>query len=185
MPDAKVALSLVFVFTFQWDEFVEQRLMNDMDHALEIIRAIRNLKKEYNVPRNHRSEVVISCSNMCHEMSYLSSLLGIIQNLAITGDIHLHGDNTSFDKDMKKYAMTLVGKSFEVFVGFGDAIDIDTELRRISQNIDKVNSQLDKFFSSKRKKLEFLSEVEELKVRELRNNLTKLEEQIRFLENCR
>ena len=103
-----------------------------METAMDVIKAIRNLRREMNVSQSKRTAIFITPSEGQEKLVKLLS--GYIEKLASGSSFHVgepDGKNASL--------VTAIGK---IFIPMGDLIDFDKERARINAEIEKVDSEI-------------------------------------------
>ncbi len=103
-----------------------------METAMEVIKAIRNLRREMNVSQNKRTAIHLVPAEGKEKL--VKSLSGYIEKLASGSSFHIgepEGKNASL--------VTALGK---IFIPMGDLIDFDKEKARITAEIEKVDSEI-------------------------------------------
>ena len=112
---------------------VEEKAMGSV---MEMIRAIRNLRSEMNVPANKRAAISILAS--CEAKPDYEMCAAYIERLA-------YGSSVSFISDKKqvpKDAVSVAGIGAEAFMPLGELIDIDKEIKRLQDEAAKLEGEI-------------------------------------------
>ncbi|MBO8160237.1 MAG: valine--tRNA ligase [Thermosipho sp. (in: Bacteria)] len=146
------------------NELIDTEAESKFNLLMAIIRGIRNVKAEINIPQSKKVNITVNKDLTEEEKLYISSLANV--------DII----NISQSKP-EKSASAYIDSQIEVYVELGDLIDVDSEIERLTRKIEKLEKDADKF----RKKLsnkKFLEGAPEEIVNETREKLHNIEEQI-------
>ena len=146
-----------------------------MENVMEVIRAVRNIRTEMNVPASARLECL--CFSKDREMrqgvalgvDYIKVLAGV-EEVAVKESGEKPGDAVSALAGSRAG-----GRVLEVFVPLGAHVDFDVESKRLKKNLDKVMDEK----ASLEKKLSndgFLKKAPEEVVAKEREKLRALEE---------
>lgn len=106
----------------------------DMETAMDVIKAIRNLRREMNVSQSKRTAIHILPAEGQEKLA--KSLAGYIEKLA-------SGNAVCFDEPAGKNA-SLVTPLGKIFIPMGELIDFDKERARIAAEIEKVNAEIER-----------------------------------------
>ncbi len=114
------------------DEAVEQMIT-----VMEVIKSIRNIRAEMNVPPSRKAEVIIAANS---EANYIALMTGLdyIRNLAAAPDITL--EKTISTKP--EQAMTAITGGVEIYAPLKGLIDIDRELTRLEKELAVLDKEL-------------------------------------------
>ncbi len=146
-----------------------------MELITDVIRAIRSLRADVNIPLDKKVNVFLTTAedNLEGTLSYYSSyikLLGKVEELVI---------DSSF-VDVKQVA-TAVTKGIQIFIPLAGLIDIEEEMRRLEKEIKATENSLARS-ADKLENEQFLTkapaqvvEAEREKQRDLKEKLNKLE----------
>ncbi len=107
-----------------------------MDGLMELIRSIRNIRAEMNVPPAKRISILLipdpAFQGIMQDASiYLSRLAGV-EKTSITTE----------KKDMPKNAVSIVSPVAEVFVPLEELVDMAKERERIQKEIERIKSEI-------------------------------------------
>ncbi len=108
--------------------------VNKMDAVMELIKSIRNLRREMNVSQNKRTAIHIIPTDGNEKM--LKKMSGYIEKLAF-------GTGVFFTEPEGKTAsaVTPVGK---VLIPMGELIDFDKERARLTAEIEKMTAEIER-----------------------------------------
>ncbi|HGJ66520.1 TPA: valine--tRNA ligase [bacterium] len=158
---------------------IDEKSETDMVIVMDVIRAVRNILSEMNVPPSSKAEVLIQ--TMDNEIkSLLKKYDNYIYKLA-------NASNVIIESNIQKpesSATVVISGGIEVYIPLAELIDIEKEKDRLRKNLDKAISDLDRIdkrlaneeFTSKApenivaKERERKAEIEALKVK-LQENL--------------
>ncbi len=125
----------------EWPEYdpllTDHEAVEQMTTVMEVIRAIRNIRGEMNVPPSRKAEVVIA-ANTDASYSHLRGGLDYVEHLAGASEIVL--EKTIFTKP--ENAMTAITRGIEVFVPLKGLIDIDVEIARLAKELAVLDKEL-------------------------------------------
>ncbi len=152
-----------------------KQLLENCETVKEVISAIRNIKKEKNIPMRETVELKVKAANYNHESN------SIIEKLAGVSSIEEV-------KDKVEGAASFIIKSVEYFVPLGNLIDTEEELKKLQKELDYTKG----FLNSVMKKLanerfvqnapEKVVAMEQKKKTEAETKIKALEEQINSLK---
>jgi len=114
----------------------------DMELVMEVIRAIRNVRGELEVPPGKKIKVILDCkSDMAEEAVVIGQ--NYIHSLARVGELQ-----AGVAMERPPQVSTQVAGDVEVLIPLADLIDIAEEEARLSKEIAKVQKDVD-FFTKK------------------------------------
>jgi len=156
---------------------VDRAATEEMRWVMDFITAIRNVRGERDIAPAKPLPVLVQ-GDSARERDWLEANRRDIESLARTASI----DWVAGDAAVPESALALVG-ACKVLVPLGALLDRDAELKRLAQEIDKVQKNLDRAHA-KLSNREFrgrapaaVIEQEEARVREFNAALEKLREQ--------
>jgi valyl-tRNA synthetase len=116
-------------------EFADENVEEDMGHLMEVIRAVRNIRSELNVPPARRVEVRLKGQH--GELAFLRDHEEIVRRLA-------RADRVAYvDPDyIPVQDATAVVNDIEVCLPLAGLIDFDQEARRLRKEIEKGGAEL-------------------------------------------
>jgi valyl-tRNA synthetase len=125
----------------QWPDddpdFRDDRAVEQMDIIMEVIKAIRNIRGEMNVPPSRKADVIMAANSPANYRA-LTAGLGYIEHLAGTAEVTLA--ETVSAKPEK--AMTAITGGIEIFVPLKGLIDIDKEIARLEKELAGLDKEL-------------------------------------------
>ena len=164
----KLPVSNESITISEWPK-VEEKFINEVSEKhfnllMNIIRGIRNIKAEVNIPQSKKVNISINKNITDEEKLYIRTLANV-EKINIS------------DFKPEKSASAYIDREIEVYVELGELINIDSEIERLSKKIKKLESDADKF----RKKLsneKFLEGAPEEIINETKEKLKNIEEKI-------
>lgn len=125
----------------KWPEFnpglTDKVAQEQMAVVMEVIKAIRNIRGEMNVPPSRKAEVIIA-ANSADNYRHLEGGLDYIENLAGASEINLQQTlDTKPDN-----AMSAITRGVEVFMPLKGLIDIDKEIARLEKELAGLDKEL-------------------------------------------
>lgn len=125
----------------QWPEYDsaqhDSTAVEQMTLVMEVIRAIRNIRGEMNVPPSRKAEVIIAANNDT-AFEYLKGGQEYIEHLASASEVTL--EKTVPVKP--ENAMTAITKGVEIFMPLKGLIDIDVEIARLEKELTVLDKEL-------------------------------------------
>ncbi|HOJ93959.1 MAG TPA: valine--tRNA ligase [Fervidobacterium nodosum] len=146
------------------DESSEKRFMQLMN----IIRGIRNIRAEVNVPQSTKVKTFVKGTLTDEEQEYIK-FLGNVESIEFV------------EKRPELSATAYISLENEVYVSLGTLIDVKSEVERLRKKVEKLKSDMEKFA----KKLEdenFLKNAPEDIVEETKEKQRLFQEQIARIE---
>ena len=118
-------------------DFADAQSELDMTLIMDIVKAIRNMRAEVNVPPGKKSEVILYAGNS-NITTMLMNNLRYIKTLAAS-------DPVSFlpvDNDKPENAMTQVVGGVEIYLPLKSLIDVDKETARLTKEIAAIDKEM-------------------------------------------
>ena len=154
----------------------------DMAVIMEVIKTIRNIRAEMNVPANKKSKVYLVTTRenaklMENEKGYFERLAGA--EIMINADAGNYAEN----------AVSAVIPGIEIFIPLGELVDIEKEIERLEKEkaniikeIERVNGMLsnERFMAKAPEKVVVEEKEKKTKYEEM---LVKVEERLESLKN--
>lgn len=152
------------VYREDWEFPMAEEVMGNMK---EIIRGIRNMRAEMNVPNNRRTKVFIVSQNR-NLLSGIEVLKESAKPLMLANDIILHYEK----KEIAEDAVSIVVPGATVYLPLEDLVDFEQEMERLTKEEEKLTKEIAraKGMLSNEK---FLSKAPEKKVQEEKEKLEK------------
>lgn len=135
------------------------------EHYKEIIRGIRNVRSEMNVPNSRKATAYVVCEDEKLGRG-LELLRGAAQNMGALNDLIIQKDKTGIAED----AVSIVVPDATVYLPLEELIDFDQELERLTKEearLAKEIARAEGMLSNEK----FVSKAPEAKVQEEREKL--------------
>ena len=107
-----------------------------MSSVMELIRAIRNVRSEMNVPANKKAAIEILASKEAKADYELCAMY--IERLAFGSSVSFISDKS----EVPENAVAVVGVGAEAFMPLGELIDIDAEIARLAEEAAKLEKEI-------------------------------------------
>ena len=107
-----------------------------MENVMELIRAIRNVRSEMNVPANKKAVISILASS--EAKSDYEMCAKYIMRLAFGSSINFINDMSEIPQN----AVAVVGIGAEAFMPLGELIDISKEIERLADEASKLQTEI-------------------------------------------
>ncbi len=125
----------------QWPQF-DEGLVNteaeeEMAVIMEVIKAIRNMRAEMNVPPAKKADVIIA-ANSDRNLRALQSGLAYLYNLGQAAEIDLQAQVA----EKPEQALTAMTKGIELFMPVKGLVDIEKELARLNKEMAELDKEL-------------------------------------------
>ncbi|KJS88041.1 MAG: valyl-tRNA synthetase [Peptococcaceae bacterium BICA1-8] len=121
------------------EELIDKKVEAEMTLTMDIIRAIRNLRSEMNVPLGKKAEVII-VANKKDALEMIRKGQAYINSLATVSDLTLV---LSLDEKPEQ-AVTAVIQGIEIFLSLKGLVDIEKEIVRLEKELAKVTQEIDR-----------------------------------------
>ncbi len=152
-----------------WPEFDESRIFEEEERKfgriMEIVRGVRNVKAEVNLPQSKRVPIAVKGERFSEEEEFYITYLGNVESLRYVGE-RPKGSTTAF-----------VDLKHEVYVELGELVDTAKEIERLGKKLEKLENDK-KRFEKKLKNEDFLKNAPEEVIEETKKRLKKVEEEI-------
>ncbi len=151
------------------EEYVDETAEKRFEEIMALIRGVRNVRAEVNVPQSTKVELFIKGALNEEEQEYIR-FLGNVSNIQFTGS------------RPKLCATAYVSLNLEAYVSLGELIDVNAEVQRLKKKVEKLRADLEKFA----KKLEdenFLKNAPEDIVEQTKEKQRTFLEQINRIEH--
>ncbi len=160
----------------KWPEYSEkfnfENEEKDIELTKEIIRSVRNVKVNMNVPPSKKISAIFVTNN---RDDIINNGKGILQKLVNIETFEIKKDKQGIDKN----AVSITVPDIEIFIPLGDLVDINEEIERLNNEKDKYLKEIervDKMLSNPG----FVSKAPEAKINEEKE---KRENYIQMLKN--
>ena len=121
----------------QEESLISAEIDKQMELTIEVIRAIRNLRSEMNVPLGKKAEVII-CANNPEYTVYLKDGANYILSLASAESLSV--EETLAAKPTQ--AATAVVHGIEIYLPLKGLIDLDKEIARLEKELTKMEGEI-------------------------------------------
>ena len=136
-----------------------------VEHYKEIIRGIRNVRAEMNVPNSRKATAYVVCEDqqLCAGLEFLRNSA---QSMAAVNDLVLQHDKTGIADD----AVSIVVPDATVYLPLEELIDFEQEIERLSKEEARLEKEIARA-SGMLNNERFVSKAPEAKVQEERDKL--------------
>ncbi len=135
LPDGRRPSIYESVYPAADPEKADAGVEEDMAHVMEVIRAVRNIRSELNVPPGKKVEIRLKGRD--EEMAFVRAHEEIVRRLARADRVAYMDDAYIPVKDA-----TAVVNDIEVCLPLEGLIDFGQEARRLGKEIEKANAEL-------------------------------------------
>lgn len=112
---------------------------NKMQLIMNIIKSIRNIRAEMNVPPSRKAKTIFVASGI-REREILKEGEVFFKTLGYSSEIAIQADKSGIPSD----AVTSVLAGVEVFIPLEDLIDIEKEIERLEKEKENLEKELDR-----------------------------------------
>lgn len=130
------------ITTAKWPEYCEkfsnQKAAKDMTLIMDIIRAVRNIRAQVNVPLSKQVQIMIKVTDKQDEQILQKENL-YIKRLCNPELLDIAQDLTVPEK-----AMSAVVTGAEIYLPLAGLIDIEKEINRLEKEVEVLNSEVDR-----------------------------------------
>ncbi|MDD5866227.1 MAG: valine--tRNA ligase [Lachnospiraceae bacterium] len=147
-----------------------------MSRLMDLIKALRNVRTEMNVPPSRKAEVYI-VSEKEEARSVFRDLVPTYQTMAMASAIHVQADQAGIAED----AVSVVIPDATAFMPLSDLVDFEKEKARLEKEEKRLQGELKRshgMLSNER----FLAKAPEAKVQEEKEKLAKYEKMLSDVE---
>ena len=103
----------------------------------ELVRLVRALRSEFTVPPSRKIRFSVRCEESFAHLAYLGSQAELIKLLTTSDEVSFGVQEVD-----RAGSVTVVGNGFEVYVYVRDAIDVDAELRKLRNSVERTRQLL-------------------------------------------
>jgi valyl-tRNA synthetase len=107
-----------------------------MANVMELIRGIRNMRAEKNVPANKRAALKILAANDARADYEMCAIY--IERLGFASSIEFITDKSGVPEN----AVSVIGVGAEAFIPLGELIDLDKEIARLSAEEARLENEI-------------------------------------------
>jgi valyl-tRNA synthetase len=143
-----------------------------MKRVMDLIKGLRNVRTEMNVPPSRKAEVYIVSENE-KVRDVFESLIPTYQTLAMASSIHVQADQKGIAED----AVSVVIPDAAAFMPLSDLVDFEKERARLEKEEKRLQGELKRSHGMLSNE-KFLSKAPEAKVQEEKDKLAKYEKML-------
>ncbi|PLV60464.1 valine--tRNA ligase [Thermotoga sp. KOL6] len=151
-------------------EFIDEEAEESFKKLMAIVRGVRNVRAEMNIPQSRSVKIFIRGWEVSEETNLLLKTLGNIEEISFVSE------------KPSKTATAYVEETLEVYVDLGGLIDFDKEKERLKQNMEKFRKEIDRL-EKKLSNKDFLEKAPEDVVEETKEKLNTYKERLSRLES--
>lgn len=118
-------------------QYIDSEIEKQMAIAMDVIRAIRNIRSEMNVPLGKKAAAIIS-ANSDDAYALLEKMREYICNLATVDELTLE----SHLAQKPSQAATAVVSGIEIYLPLKGLIDMDKEILRLEKEVEKTKQEI-------------------------------------------
>ena len=157
------------VYEEKWNDAENENILN---HYKEIVRGVRNVRSEMNVPNSRKATIYVVC-----EDEKLSAGLAVLKEsammMASAGDFIVQADKSGIADD----AVSVVVPDATVYVPLEELIDFEQEKERLTKEETRLNKEIARSNGMLNNE-KFVSKAPAAKVQEEREKLEKYEQML-------
>ena len=157
------------VYEEKWNDAENENILN---HYKEIVRGVRNVRSEMNVPNSRKATIYVVC-----EDEKLAKGLAVLKEsammMASAGDFIVQADKSGIADD----AVSVVVPDATVYVPLEELIDFEQEKERLTKEETRLNKEIARSNGMLNNE-KFVSKAPAAKVQEEREKLEKYEQML-------
>ena len=108
----------------------------EMDGVMDVIRAVRNLRAEMNVPVGKRAHLIVRPKEGWQRA--MAGAEEYFKRLAWVSEMRLIGEGD----EAEGKTVTAVSEAAELFIPLGDLVDVDKEIARLTKELESVKGDI-------------------------------------------
>ena len=147
------------------DEYVFEHEKETMESMMELIRSIRNIRVEMNVPAKKRTDMILVAAS-ADMKPYCEQAAKYFMRLAGAENVTVQLDKTGIPKD----AVSAISKVAECYIPLAELVDKDKEIERVSAELAKAEKEV-KFHEGKLSNQGFVAKAPEAVIAEEKRKL--------------
>ncbi|MDD6668017.1 MAG: valine--tRNA ligase [Lachnospiraceae bacterium] len=159
-----------------WPKFRPERKNEEAEDAMkrimDLIKGLRNVRTEMNVPPSRKAEVYIVSENE-KVRAVFENLIPTYQTLAMASSIHVQADQKGIAED----AVSVVIPDAAAFMPLSDLVDFEKEKARLEKEEKRLQGELKRSHGMLSNE-KFLSKAPAAKVQEEKDKLAKYEKML-------
>ena len=138
----------------EWQSWMNLEADTDMTHCMEVVYAVRSVKELYGMKRKQLPRVVIVPTSE-EASSSLRRSKCLIESLVPSGQVDIRQkQNEIHQEDQVNLWSRQKLANVQIFVEVANYIDVQLELQRVAEKMDKLKSNLIKLGAKKRQSSE-------------------------------
>lgn len=161
------------VYKEEWEFPRATKLIN---HLKDVIRGVRNMRSEMNVPNGRKTKVYIVCKNelLCEGMDLIKDSY---KGLMYASDVIIHQTK----RDVADDAVSIVVSDATVYLPLEELIDKEQEIQRLENEKERLTKEIARSNGMLNNE-KFLSKAPEAKVKEEKEKLEKYTQMMKEVE---
>ena len=128
-----------------WPEYKETRVneadVKKMEHVIEAIRAVRNIRSEMNVPNSRKAKIMVLPSSNEARLAFEEGKI-YFEKLASASDIVFPSK-----EDVPQDAIAAVISGGKIFLPLDDLVDKEKEIERLNKEREKLEKEVERVLS--------------------------------------
>lgn len=162
------------VYKEEWEFPRATKLIN---HLKDVIRGVRNMRSEMNVPNGRKTKVYIVCKNelLCEGMDLIKDSY---KGLMYASDVIIHQTK----RDVADDAVSIVVSDATVYLPLEELIDKEQEIQRLENEKERLTKEIARSNGMLNNE-KFLSKAPEAKVKEEKEKLEKYTQMMKEVED--
>ena len=159
------------------NKWIDESAEKSMDLIKETISAVRNIKKEMNIPLGKKADLLIKVKNEQQTSLFINNIK-YIQSLADIDNLKV---STEFDRPSQ--SASAIVQDIEIYLPLAGLIDFDKEKRRLHKKIDSAKNNLIRI-EKKLQNIEFLNKAPEDVINKEKQRREEYSQIIEKLDKC-
>ena len=171
------------IMTEEWPKYDEGRHFprdaKMIDMFKEIVRGVRGVRTEMNVPHNRKTEVFIVGKDEAsvNVLTEMKASLDIMGKMLFASDICIKSDRTGIPED----AVSIVGSEFTTYIPLDELVDKEKEIDRLTKEKERIEGEI-KRASGMLSNPNFVNKAPEAKVNAEKEKLEKYKGMLETIE---
>jgi valyl-tRNA synthetase len=171
----------------EWEAFISNNIMTDMEVVLEFVTCIRNSKSLYSLKWDDKPDILIidriSSADVCFDnKNIIQEYSSLISKLSSCGKVEILQEyidpetQSDYLLQVQKWSCTELPKyNSSVYVNVSEYLDINKELQKLTNQRTKTLKEFDNLKKKFEKRKQTISEVEKQKFTDKFERLSKME----------
>lgn len=162
------------IMVSQWPEYKEEWNDKEAERMLEmtkeVIRGVRNIRTEMNVPNSKKAKVYIVSENqeVCEVFELMKNTFGDMNRILFANSVCVQSSKEGISED----AVSVVTADATIYLPLEDLIDFDKEIERLEKEGEKLKKEISRA-AGMLKNERFVSKAPEAKIQEEKEKLEK------------